>query len=89
MPIYFGDRPEPTVIITERIQRDGYVLKLTHEVPKTEEYRDYRLLGKDISVGWYGVLHTHLHWPFDYISVRDELNAEIGRITGISRDSIR
>jgi hypothetical protein len=32
-----------TVIITERIQRDGYVLKLTHEVTKDQEYRDYRL----------------------------------------------
>lgn len=85
MPTYFGERPEPTVIIKERIQRDGYVLVLTHEVPKSEEHRDCRLKGKEISIGWYGTLHTHLVWPFDYISFRDDLNRELGRITGISQ----
>lgn len=67
-----------TVLIKERIQRDGYTLVLWHEVPAEQAFRDCRLI-RDSAIleGWYGVLHTHLVWDFDYAKFRDELRAEL------------
>lgn len=85
MPTYLGDRSEPTVIIKERIQRDGYVLVLTHEVPKSQEYRDCRLIREsNFDIGWYGTLTSHLVWNFDYNELHNELVNELSLLTGMS-----
>lgn len=72
-----------TVIIKERIQRNGYVLVLTHEVPKSEEYRDCRLI-RDTTIFQTLPYHPIVDWESYERELREKVR--LGRLPHYDRD---